>query len=91
MSRRDSGSVTAELAVSLPALLVLFALGLGAVVKVADRFGCIARARDRALAVARGGDAGSFPGESIEIRGETVAVSVETRFNACRSVAAMEP
>ncbi|NUO57393.1 MAG: mucin-associated surface protein [Hamadaea sp.] len=53
-SRRSRGSATAELAASLPAVVLLLLVGLTAVDAVATRLRCVDAARDAALAVARG-------------------------------------
>jgi hypothetical protein len=50
----DRGSVTAELAAALPAVVLLLVAGLGAVSAVGTKLNCQAAARDAALAAARG-------------------------------------
>ena len=47
--RGDSGMATAELAVCLPALALLLALGLGALAVMRDQLQCVAAAREIAL------------------------------------------
>ena len=54
--KRDRGSATVELAVGLPALVLLLLFGLGAVDAVLARLQCVDAARDAALTSARGGD-----------------------------------
>lgn len=49
--------VTAELAASMPVILMLLAFGLGALDAGRARLGCVDAARDGALAAARGDDA----------------------------------
>ncbi|MEU4419521.1 TadE family type IV pilus minor pilin [Actinoplanes sp. NPDC024001] len=51
---RDRGAFTAELAAGLPALMLLFLAGVGAVAGVLTRAQCLDAAREAALAVARG-------------------------------------
>jgi hypothetical protein len=52
----DRGSVTAELAAAIPALLLLLAFGVAGVTAVSVKMRCLAAARDAALAAARGED-----------------------------------
>jgi Tfp pilus assembly protein PilX len=54
--RGDRGSATAELAIALPALILLLLFALGAVDAVLTRMRCVDAARDAALVQARGGD-----------------------------------
>ncbi len=75
-ARRDDGSATAELAVGLPALILLMLFALGAVDAVMARMQCVDAARDAALAQARGGD-GPSVGQRRAPGGATVAVSVD--------------
>lgn len=56
MTLSDRGSVTAELAVAMPALMLLFLAGLGGVNGVIIKLRCCDAARDIALAQARGED-----------------------------------
>jgi len=82
--RRDRGSATAELAVGLPALVVLLLAGLTAVSAVTTHLRCVGAARDAALAAARGepGQAAagrSAPPEStirVTVHGDVVHVTV---------------
>jgi TadE-like protein len=53
----DRGSATAELAASLPAVVLLLLAGLSAVDAVATQQRCVDAARDAALAIARGAPA----------------------------------
>jgi Flp pilus assembly protein TadG len=76
VSRADRGSATAELAVGLPALVMLLLVGLTAVNAVTTQLRCVDAARDAALAASRGAsgrEAGlrSAPDEA------TVAVTVD--------------
>jgi hypothetical protein len=50
----DRGSATAELAVSLPALVLLLLVGLSALMVVRDQIACVDLAREAARAAARG-------------------------------------
>ncbi|HEY8474946.1 MAG TPA: TadE family type IV pilus minor pilin [Natronosporangium sp.] len=72
------GSATAELAVGLPALLVLLFAGLAAVGAVTTQLACVDAARDAALAAARG-EPGAPPGERAAPGAEiTVTVDGDT-------------
>jgi hypothetical protein len=75
-ARRDRGSVTAELAVGLPALVLLLLFALGAVDAVLARMQCVDAARDAALASARGGD-GPAEGQRRAPRGAAVQVTLD--------------
>lgn len=55
--RGDRGMVTAELAASIPVILLLLAFGLAAIDAGRTRLACVDAARDGALAAARGDDA----------------------------------
>jgi hypothetical protein len=85
--RRDRGSATAELAVALPALLLLLFFALGAVDAVLARMQCQDAARDAALAAARGGDAAGVGrsraprGAEISVGGDSRTVRVEVRLD----------
>ena len=74
--RSDRGSTTAELAVGLPALVLLLLFALGAVNAVLARLQCVDAARDAALTAARGGD-GAGAGNRRAPAGATVAVSLD--------------
>jgi hypothetical protein len=77
MSRdRDRGSATVELAVGLPALVLLLLFALGAVNAVLARMQCVDAARDAALTSARGGD-GATEGRHRAPRGAGVTVTVD--------------
>jgi hypothetical protein len=54
MGRTDRGSATVELAVSLPALVLLLATGLAALAAVRTQVECVDAAREAARTVARG-------------------------------------
>ncbi|MFC7529475.1 TadE family type IV pilus minor pilin [Actinoplanes sp. GCM10030250] len=84
---RDRGSFTAELAVGLPALLVLFLAGMAAVSAVMIKAQCLDAAREAALAAARGEEpravaAATGPeGADIQVSvgGESVTAVVSAR------------
>jgi len=86
----DRGSVTAELAAGLPALMLLLFAGLTAVGAVTAKTQCVDAAREGALAAARGepgADAASAiapPGASIDVAtgGESVTVTVRAKVRA---------
>ncbi len=87
MTRPDRGSVTAEFAVAMPALVLLLGFSLGAVDASLDKMRCVDAARDAALAAARGGDgegaarADAPPGAviSVTINGDLVRATVMVR------------
>ncbi|GAA1362386.1 hypothetical protein [Catellatospora chokoriensis] len=93
MSRRDRGSATAELAVALPAVVLLLVTGIGAVAAVTVKLGCVAAARDAALTAARGG--GASGGASVNVTGDTVTATVRRSIRVteltCSATAAREP
>jgi Tfp pilus assembly protein PilX len=72
--RADRGSVTAELAVALPVLVLLLLAGLTSVNAVATQMRCVDAAREAARAQARG-EPGVAAGERAAPTGATVAVS----------------
>lgn len=81
-----------ELALALPAVVTLMLSGIVAVVAVTHKLGCVARARDTALAAARGAQTSPANGESVEFQGDgTVVVTVATPYTSCTSTAAVEP
>ena len=86
-----------ELALALPVVALLLVFGIGAVVAVTYKLGCVARARDTALAASRGIDVplpvgGSRQRESVEYGNDgTVTATVETAIASCSSTAVMEP
>jgi Flp pilus assembly protein TadG len=87
---RDRGSATAELAVALPALVILLLSGVLAIAAVTNKLGCVAAARDAALASSRG-ESVSTPGASLSREDSTVIVTVVRPPVTCQAVAAMEP
>ena len=91
----DDGYATAEAAVALPALLVVLALALGAVVTVDGQLRCVDAARAGARVAARGdSDAASRQAAeqvapqharvTVEHRGDRVRVRVEVVLRAGR-------
>jgi len=89
--KRDRGSATAELAVALPALILLLVVGLTAVGAVTIKLGCLAIARDAALSVARGQAPSTSDGVSVERLGDLVVVTVRRAMVTCSATAAVEP
>lgn len=89
--KRDRGSATAELAVALPAVVLLLVVGLTAVAAVTMKLGCLATARDEALAVARGAPPSTNDGVTVRREGEFVVVSVRRAIVTCSATAAVEP
>jgi hypothetical protein len=86
---RDRGSVTAEFAAGLPALMVLLFAGLTAVGAVTTKAQCVDAAREGAIAAARGesGMAAAAgvgpPGAEVRVDeggGDTVEVTVRARI-----------
>ncbi|GIG90907.1 TadE family type IV pilus minor pilin [Plantactinospora endophytica] len=81
---RDRGSVTAELAAGLPALLLLLLAGLTAVNAVTTKGQCVDAAREAALAASRGapgvpaGTRAAPPGAvvSVSVTGDRVVATV---------------
>ena len=71
--RRDRGSFTAELAVGLPALMLLLLAGLTAVLAVTTKNQCVDAAREGALAAARG-ESGAAAAARVAPDGATVQV-----------------
>ncbi len=100
---RDRGSFTAELAVGLPALMLLLAAGITTVEAVTTKGRCVDAAREGALAAARGeaGEAAAAriapPGTRVTVApdGETVRVVVSCRVRVLTveavAVSAREP
>jgi len=85
-----------EMALALPIVALLMASGIGAVAVVAYKLGCVARARDTALAAARGMEV-PLPGggpllhESIEYGNDgTVTATVKIAVASCTSTAVVE-
>jgi hypothetical protein len=93
VSPRDSGSATAELAVALPAIMLLLMAGTGAIVAVGTKLGCVAAARDAALAAARGADTAG--GVTIQRSDELVTATTSRRLRlitiTCTATALSEP
>ena len=73
---RERGSATVELAVGLPALVLLLLFALAAVDAVIARMECVDAARDGALAAARGDD-GTATARDRAPSGATVSVGRE--------------
>ena len=69
----ERGSATVELAVGLPALVLLLLFALGAVRAVIAQMECVDAARDGALVAARGGD-GTAAARDRAPAGATVSV-----------------
>lgn len=94
MSRSDRGSATAELAVALPAVVLLLAAGLAAVAAVTTKLGCVSAARDAALTAARGGQP-SGEGVRVSTDGDlvtaTVVRSIRVTTISCSATAVREP
>jgi len=87
--RADRGSATVELAVGLPALVLLVLAGLSAVGAVLTQLGCVDAAREAALVAARGGEGGPAgervgpPGAMVVVSpdGELVRATVTVRYH----------
>ena len=90
MRAGDRGSVTVELAVALPAIMILLLTGLAAVNAVATNMRCVDAAREAARAAARGESRevvhsvavrAAPPGATVEVGGsrEEVRVTVSAR------------
>ena len=77
MAGRDRGAATAELAVVLPALVLLAMLGVWAVAAVAAHLRCVDAAGTGARALSRGESATAFEHvvEQVAPRGSTVRLS----------------
>ncbi len=101
---RDAGSATAELAVCLPALVLLLATGLMALTAMRTQIECVDVAREAARAAARGDPVvPGMPGASVTVTadGDVVRATVVMRWSpggglpgfdiTATSVAAMEP
>jgi Flp pilus assembly protein TadG len=72
--RRDAGSATVELAVSLPALALLLFASLTAIVAVRTQLQCLDAAREAARAAARG-ESGTAAGMRVAPDGASIGVS----------------
>lgn len=79
MSRagRDTGSVTSEFALALPAVLVLLALALGAVRVVVTQVQCVDAARAGARVAARGEAPDVVRAAAAAVAPDGAAISVE--------------
>jgi hypothetical protein len=74
--RGERGSATAELAVGLPAVVLLLLVGLTAVGAVTTRLQCVDAAREAAIAAARG-EPGTEAGHRAAPSGADVSVTVD--------------
>jgi hypothetical protein len=74
--RRAEGSATAELAASLPALVLLLFAALTAVLAVRVQLECVDAAREAARAAARG-ESGVAAGQRVAPAGASVSVAVD--------------
>lgn len=74
---RDAGSATVELAVSLPALVLLLFAGLTAISAVRTQLECVDAAREAARAAARG-ESGVVAGSRVAPEGASIGVSTGT-------------
>src|SRR5262245_41661591 len=74
--RTDRGSVTAELAVAFPVVVLLLLAGLTGVTAVLTKLRCVDAAREAARVEARGESGGSV-GQRAAPDGAVVSVSVE--------------
>jgi Tfp pilus assembly protein PilX len=72
--RADAGSATAELAMGLPALVLMTLIAMTAVMAVMTQLRCVDAAREAARAAARG-DAGAAAGRRVAPDGAVVAVT----------------
>jgi Flp pilus assembly protein TadG len=72
--RRERGSVTAELAVALPVLVLLMLAGLTSVNAVGIKLRCVDAAREAARAEARG-EPGTAAGQRAAPEGASISVS----------------
>lgn len=77
--KRDAGNATVELAVSLPALVLLLIAGLFGIAVMRTQLECVDAAREFARAAARGADPPAAPAgttASVTSDGETVRAAV---------------
>jgi hypothetical protein len=74
--RRQDGSATAELAASLPALVLLLFAALTAVTAVRTQLECVDAAREAARAAARG-ESGEVAGGRVAPTGSSVSITIE--------------
>jgi hypothetical protein len=78
-AKGDAGMATAELAVSLPALVLLLVVGLGALAVVRDQIECVDAAREIALAHARGDPPPAVGPFAVEVSSDGEVVRVVVR------------
>ena len=76
MSRGERGSVTAELATSLPVVVLLLLAGLTGVDAVVTKLRCVDGAREAARAAARG-ESGEAAGRRASPDGASVSVEID--------------
>ena len=74
--RADRGSVTAELAMAFPVVVLLLLVGITAVGAVLTKLRCVDAAREAARAAARG-EAGQEAGQRAAPEGASISVVVE--------------
>lgn len=74
--------VTAEIAVALPALVLVLTLGLGAVTLVSDHLRCVDAARVGARLLARGEDAGRVRAEVARQAPEGADIGLDVGIDA---------
>jgi len=75
----DAGMATVEVAVCLPALVLLLLVGLGALAVVRDQIACVAAAREVALATARGASPPPVQADVVEVSADGDVVRVVVR------------
>ena len=88
---RERGSVTAELAVALPSLVLLLMVGVLAIVAATTKLGCVSAARDIALSIARGQEPSTLDGVTVRRADNRVVVAVNRGIASCSATAAVEP
>jgi hypothetical protein len=88
---RDKGSATAELAVALPAIVILLVTGILAIAAVTAKLGCVATAHEAAIAAARGEPLSNREGVSVETAADIVRITVARGAITCNAIAAREP
>jgi hypothetical protein len=86
----DRGSATAELAATLPALMVLLLAGVMAVSAAGTKIRCGSAARDAALAAARGED-GANAARRVAPDGAAVRVSTDGDLSRATVSAKVQP
>ena len=87
---RDRGSVTAELAVGLPALILLLLAGFTGVSAVVTKVECVGAVREAVRAAARG-ESGEAAGLRAAPEGAKVAVSADDGTVRARVTAWVRP